>query len=779
MIKNKKQMFLVIGVFVIILMLTTVTYAFFNYTRTGIANRISVGRISFVTRQTETINLTNVFPISSSEATGENPNYDEVVIEIVGDTDYSGGIEYLVSAVDASIYTNLGQAVPISLNIKIDDDLGTENNNYFVARENSNSSIYKRIVGDTLIGNQMLLVGYIAPNSSGNIDGIDATLTIKAYLDKDKILISDTYDGNESDNMGTTNSQAEGKTVITTSEWNSLQINGVSFKIKVEANEGIWVNPSLEEIMHINNIGIDIENGVDFSKTSDEDGLNGEGTKGVYLRSGTENDDYPIYYYRGAVEDNNVIFNNICWKAVRTTDTGGVKLIYNGESSTLYDYTKGIILEENEYTITRDDYGFTFDQNEKKYVATMPAGEYELGYFSFNVPNGDGYFVRVEINGNLVCDYGYYYIDYDGSWRNYDTVSAYPYEKYWSLGALTSSDTISFYDSLYDAENGPVTIKIQVIKNSPVVGTKCDNSGTASQISGVSVLSINSRTDSPAYVGYMYGDEYPHYSAPAANGIYYGSSFTWDGTNYKLIDPITTKNNTHHYTCDLESADGTCTTIKYYFYGSYYVYLTGGDSIETAMKKMQTNTNNSNAKTQIDNWYASNMNTVTNKLEDTIWCNDRSFGDHNNNGWIANGGDLSTDLFYGAKERSNWASNASTVKNQPSLICPNRNDAFTVNSGTGNGALTYPVALLTEDEMVLAGGVFGKTSTFYLDNHDLFWSMTPFDYVGGSTVFYISRGTMIESNVNSYHGFRPAISIKPGQLIKFGTGTELDPYVIE
>ncbi len=55
--------------------------------------------------------------------------------------------------------------------------------------------------------------------------------------------------------------------------------------------------------------------------------------KGLYIRSGTENDTYPIYYYRGAVTDNNVLFANFCWKIVRTTSTGGTKLIYNGVPS--------------------------------------------------------------------------------------------------------------------------------------------------------------------------------------------------------------------------------------------------------------------------------------------------------------------------------------------------------------------------------------------------------------------------------------------------------------
>ena len=37
-----------------------------------------------------------------------------------------------------------------------------------------------------------------------------------------------------------------------------------------------------------------------------------------------------IYYFRGDVKNNNVLFANMCWKAVRTTSTGGTKLIYAG-----------------------------------------------------------------------------------------------------------------------------------------------------------------------------------------------------------------------------------------------------------------------------------------------------------------------------------------------------------------------------------------------------------------------------------------------------------------
>ena len=233
MIKSKKQMLLVIGVFTLVLMLGTTTYAFFNYTRTGAANIVSVGRINFVTRQTKTISLNNLFPIdpTDSEEMSDATKVGTLEIEIEGDTDYVDGVEYLVSSENTHITTSNGKLVPISLDVSV-TNLGTANNNYFTAREDKNATIYKKLVGDTLVGDQMLLVGYIKPNTTrGTAEGIsNGKLTIKAYLDKNKILISDTYDGTESDNMGTPNSLAQGKTVLTTTEWNALSKQVRHFK---------------------------------------------------------------------------------------------------------------------------------------------------------------------------------------------------------------------------------------------------------------------------------------------------------------------------------------------------------------------------------------------------------------------------------------------------------------------------------------------------------------------------------------------------------------------
>ena len=65
--------------------------------------------------------------------------------------------------------------------------------------------------------------------------------------------------------------------------------------------------------------------GINFGEVSSD--TNG---KGVYIYSSTKDEEFPVHYYRGDVKNNNVKFAGFCWKIVRTTETGGVKIIYNG-----------------------------------------------------------------------------------------------------------------------------------------------------------------------------------------------------------------------------------------------------------------------------------------------------------------------------------------------------------------------------------------------------------------------------------------------------------------
>lgn len=68
-----------------------------------------------------------------------------------------------------------------------------------------------------------------------------------------------------------------------------------------------------------------LDTSINFSDISSD--TNG---KGLYIRNDTNNSSNPIYYYRGEVTNNNVIFADMCFKIVRTTENGGIKLIYNG-----------------------------------------------------------------------------------------------------------------------------------------------------------------------------------------------------------------------------------------------------------------------------------------------------------------------------------------------------------------------------------------------------------------------------------------------------------------
>ena len=246
--KNEKLMLTIVGIAILVIGLIGVTYAFFNYTRTGSANVIKTGRIYFNSEQGTAINLTNMFPIDVTNGIpNDNTKVGTVTLNVTGDTTYDEGIEYLVSAVNVQNTIGSGanaKSLPISIDVSVTNNstndpattLGTSNNDYYTNR-GGNSSIYKVLAKDTISDNDQLLVGYITKGSTG----VDGNIVIKAYLDKSKVAITDTYDGNETDNMGTTTEWVNDRVTFTTQEWNSLQANGVSFQIRVESNEGIWV----------------------------------------------------------------------------------------------------------------------------------------------------------------------------------------------------------------------------------------------------------------------------------------------------------------------------------------------------------------------------------------------------------------------------------------------------------------------------------------------------------------------------------------------------------
>ena len=209
MTKNKSIVIVFVLIFLgMVCLLIGMTYSFFNYTRTGLNNNIGTGRINFNTSQSDTLNITNLFPMTEVDA--GNANLDEVTISITGDTTYADGEEFEVTLVDINNTLN-GKRIPINYiatyTANTGGTIGTSNNDYWDDRNDKDANIYLLNSTGNVVEDAQVLVGYIDNGQTG----INGTLSIKAYIDADKVAITDTYPPNDA--------------VILNSSLSSTQIN--------------------------------------------------------------------------------------------------------------------------------------------------------------------------------------------------------------------------------------------------------------------------------------------------------------------------------------------------------------------------------------------------------------------------------------------------------------------------------------------------------------------------------------------------------------------------
>ena len=186
---------------------------------------------------------------------------------------------------------------------------------------------------------------------------------------------------------------------------------------------------------------------------------------------------------------------------------------------------------------------------------------------------------------------------------------------------------------------------------------------------------------------------------------------------------------------------------------------------------------NSTIKQAIDKWYVGTTlekDAATKALvsQDQIFCNDRSASSTQTAAWTSTG----ADYFYGANGRL-----IQTTKS-PQLTCLTASDKFTVNISNGNGVLTYPVGLITADEVAMSGGVSSSTNrSYYLYTNQSYWSGSPAYFGGnysGSSEFSIdSSGCNGNSYVTSTIGARPVVSLSSKAKLS-GSGTYSNPYTV-
>ena len=200
------------------------------------------------------------------------------------------------------------------------------------------------------------------------------------------------------------------------------------------------------------------------------------------------------------------------------------------------------------------------------------------------------------------------------------------------------------------------------------------------------------------------------------------------------------------------------------------------------------NSTSSAIKTTIDNWYKTTTLETDLKTKslvvDQIFCNDRTASTSNvtysttNYTTLTSWNSTETDYKYGAYGRLDDFNSNRT----PILICPTASDKFTVNTSNGNGALTYPVGLITADEIAMAGGVKeSANSSYYLYTNQHYWSGTPESFYSGGDAFEYS---VYPSGANNgyivyyiRYGARPVISLSSKAKLT-GSGTYNDVYTV-
>ena len=377
-------------------------------------------------------------------------------------------------------------------------------------------------------------------------------------------------------------------------------------------------------------------------------------------------------------------------------------------------------------------------------------GAYIDGEYSSTIPGkSDGYVVE-----NVVCDNGAV-----GKWD----------DNKWGL--LTTNLSKRTKCNVYFKK---------LVTKVPDIIAQLDTSGkcpTVNDDGSVSVTGVEATNGYLCKAPDAYGDSYYYRGNVTNNYVKFADKY-WrivringDGTVRVIYDGTSAHANGE------SSSDrqiGTSVFNSSYDDNAYVGYMYGQTGAST-YAAAHANTNNSTIKAYIDNWYKTNIVGTANEqyIADNIFCNDRSLAQNNS------GTGTGTSVTYYRWYNGPWSSGG--YNSNMRLTCPQKNDAFTVSDTTnGNGALTYPVGLLSTDEIVLAGGWNASNSGYYLYSGQYWWASSPGGFNGNGAIVrrVYSNGNANDAYFVTYDsGVRPVFNLK-AEVLAQGSGTVSDPYRI-
>ena len=512
----------------------------------------------------------------------------------------------------------------------------------------------------------------------------------------------------------------------------------------------------------------------------------------------TEEPTHKIYYWYSKIGDDtrnnqiqekrNVIFGNFCWQTFRTTDTGGVKMIYNGVptngqcNATGAAATIGSSKYNNTDTLAGLGYMYnrTKTHNFKTYYSERVLNSSSLSttnYYSTDVEYNTKYRLVNQFLVNSSDDYpnlvNHYTYNTNASERSLTyvfyivkVVGNTGYYITYENGQTASNTSISYTygDNYTDNGNGTYTI------TNPTTIPVGDYYDHSSEFRNKYVCK-NATNNTCNDVWYVTSASTTSFSYEKINELYkYANSFTYENGVYTLNDDsfntwdIVNNNynlRNHHYTCFNET--GVCDTVNYIFTlrdgAISYYQLSNGASIEDVVNDIlyaeDVNRINSTLKSTIDSWYANNLIDYTDYIEDTIYCNSREL--ETNSGFNPNNGNLNS-----------W------VGFNHSLLCNVETDKFSVNNPKAK--LTYPVGAITYREVSLNNNYISGIGVYS-------WTMSPGYYYRNGAAAYTVGPTGSTTNLYSVGEtgiyVRPVVSLKPKTRYASGDGSKNNPYIID
>ena len=323
------------------------------------------------------------------------------------------------------------------------------------------------------------------------------------------------------------------------------------------------------------------------------------------------------------------------------------------------------------------------------------------------------------------------------------------------------------------------TLGYQIMGDNPTRSTRSNNNNGTNDFATpltttttgtlfTSTESITGITDSPKEVYYYAGNTTNNWVKFA--NLYWRIIRTNHDSSIRLLYVGTSHDTT-------TGNIGTSLFNQNYDGPKYVGYKYGED---TSLDTIRNNTTDSTIKTFIDSWYQNNLTNYTKYLSTSaVYCNDRSLG---------------TGQTYSASANFNFApyyrmDYERGAKANPSYNCTDIRDAFSAENTSAK--LTYPVSLMTADEIAFAGGVAATTMNtpyaWFISNSagtqvsTSWWSLSPLDLRSGSARVWRwnSGGAYLGSGyVGGTFAVRPAISLKSCIKYSTGDGTSESPYEI-